>query len=235
MDNLQYIGKCLLVEIEGKRILAVGDLHLGYEEALHKAGVEVGRTLFKEMMQDFEEIFAKTGKVDEVVLLGDVKHVFGTVLGQEREDFRKLLEILGAQCETIVIIQGNHDAIGGFLIREQTQVREFYEVGGVCFLHGDKDFPEIHEQKIATWIVGHAHPAITLEEGVKAEKYKCFLEGKFQGKTVIVVPSFTEHSPGMDVLTRELGLVWDIDIQKFRVKIVGEGTEVLDFGEVRKL
>ena len=234
MDNLEYIGKCLLLEAGGKKILAVGDLHLGYEEALNIQGVGVGRTLFKEMMQDFEAIFAKTGKVDEVVLLGDVKHVFGTVLGQEREDFRKLLEFFVERCKDIIIIQGNHDAIGGFLIREQTQVREFYEVEGICFLHGDRDFPEIHEKKISTWIVGHAHPAITLEEGVKAEKYKCFLEGKFEGKKVVIVPSFSRHSEGSDV--REgAHLVWEIPVKKFRVKIVGKGTEVLDFGRLGAL
>src|SRR3989344_2807360 len=157
MDNLEYIGKCLLLEAGGKKILAVGDLHLGYEEALNIQGVGVGRTLFKEMMQDFEAIFAKTGKVDEVVLLGDVKHVFGTVLGQEREDFRKLLEFFVERCKKIVIVQGNHDAISGFLIRERTEVRDFYCTGDVCLLHGDRDFPQIHSKEINTWIVGHAH------------------------------------------------------------------------------
>ena len=39
MSKIEYVGKCLLVTIMGKRILVVGDLHLGYEEALQRAGV----------------------------------------------------------------------------------------------------------------------------------------------------------------------------------------------------
>ena len=223
------------MEVAGKRILAVGDLHLGYEEALNIAGVGVGRKLFGEMMRDFEEIFSQTGKVDEVVLLGDVKHVFGTVLGQEREDFRKLLEFFGERCKKIVIVQGNHDAIVGFLIRERTEVRDCYCVDEVCFLHGDRDFKEIWGPKIKTWIIGHAHPAIMLSDGIKEEKYKCFLEGSWKGKKIVIVPSFSAHSAGSDVRSGDLGLAWEFDLERFHVKIVGEKLEVLDFGTVRRL
>ncbi len=235
MSEITYIGKCLLVETGGKRILAVGDLHLGYEEALNIQGVGIGRTLFSEMIKDLSEIFTKTGKIDEVVLLGDVKHVFGTVLGQEREDFRKLLSFFSERCGKIVIVQGNHDAIVAFLIREKTEVRDFYTVGGVCFLHGDRDFKEIWGKEIIMWVVGHAHPAITLEDGVKQERYKCFLEGKWKGKSIVIVPSFSRHSEGSDVRNSKLGLVREFDLNRFKVWIVGEKLEALDFGELREL
>ncbi|MBM3232880.1 metallophosphoesterase [Candidatus Pacearchaeota archaeon] len=235
MTKLEFVGKCVFVEAKGKKILVVGDLHLGYEEALNKAGIGVSRRLFGEMMDDFKEIFGKIGDVDEVVLLGDVKHVFGTVLGQEREDFRKLLEYLRERCRKVVIVQGNHDSIVGFLIRENTEVRDCYCFDGVCFLHGDKDFPEIHESNNDVWIIGHAHPAVILNDGVKHEKYKCFLDGYFGGKRVVIVPSFVDHSPGVDARSGDLGLAWDIDLRKFRVKAVGEKLEVFDFGELGKI
>ncbi len=235
MVEISYIGKCLLVEVDGKRILVVGDLHLGYEEALNISGVGVGRKLFGEMMEDFEEIFSRTGNVDEVVLLGDVKHVFGTVLGQEREDFQKLLEFFGEKCKKIVIVQGNHDALKRFLVRENSEVRNFYCTDGVCFLHGDRDFGEIYSKEVEMWVMGHAHPAIVLEDGVKSEKYKCFLEGKFEGRKIIVVPSFSEHSVGSDVRNSDLGLAWKLDLKKFRIWVVGEKLEVMDFGEMGRL
>jgi len=235
MSKIKYIGKCLLVGVGGKKLLAVGDLHLGYEEALNISGVGVGRKLFGEMMQDFEEIFKKIGEVDEVVLLGDVKHVFGTILRQEREDFRRLLEFFGEKCGKVVIVQGNHDAICAFLIRKNTEVRDFYCVGEVCFLHGDKDFEQIHGKGIKMWVVGHAHPAITLEHGAKQERYKCFLEGMWKGKKIVIVPSFSRHSEGSDISISDLGLAWDINLEKFKVFVVDEGLETLDFGELRKL
>lgn len=36
--KIEYIGKCLLINVDGKKILAVGDLHLGYEESLNLGG-----------------------------------------------------------------------------------------------------------------------------------------------------------------------------------------------------
>src|SRR3989338_10635669 len=235
MSKIKYIGKCLLVGVGGKKLLAVGDLHLGYEEALNIAGVGVGRKLFGEMMRDFEEIFSQTGNVDEVVLLGDVKHVFGTVLGQEKEDFRRLLEFFGERCKKIVIVRGNHDALFEFLIRKNTEVRDFYCVEEVCFLHGDKDFEQIHRKGIKMWVVGHAHPAITLEHGAKQERYKCFLEGMWKGKKVVIVPSFSRHSEGSDISISDLGLAWDINLERFKVFVVDEELETLDFGELERL
>jgi putative SbcD/Mre11-related phosphoesterase len=235
MTEIQFIGKCLLVSVAGRRILVVGDLHLGYEEALNRAGIGVSRRLFAEMMEDFQEIFGKLNKVDEVVLLGDVKHVFGAVLDQEKEDFRKLLKYFGERCKKIVIVPGNHDAIVGFLIREKTEVRAYYCVEEVCFLHGDKDFKDIYGEGVGVWVIGHVHPAVTLSEGVKDEKYKCFLDGYWKGKRVVIVPSFVDHSPGADVRARSVELAWDIDLRKFKVRVVGEKLEVLDFGELEKI
>lgn len=235
MVEIQFIGKCLLVSVSGKRILAVGDLHLGYEEALNISGVGVGRKLFGEMIGDLGEIFTKTGRVDEVVLLGDVKHVFGTVLQQEREDFRRLLEYFEKRCEKIVIVQGNHDAIVGFLIRENTEVRDFYCVGDVCFVHGDKDFKELHTKEVKNWVIGHAHPAVTISDGIKQERYKCFLEGVWNGKKIVIVPSFSQHSEGNDIITGDLGIAWNINFKKFKVFIVGENLKILDFGKIEDL
>src|SRR3989338_7971849 len=56
---IKYIGKCLLITEKGEKILIIGDLHLGYEEALNKSGVYVTREMYKEMMGEMDEIFQK--------------------------------------------------------------------------------------------------------------------------------------------------------------------------------
>src|SRR3989344_578828 len=140
MSEIKYIGKCLLVNEEGKRILVVGDLHLGWEESLNRPGVFVSREMFKEVMEYFDLVFKKIGNVDEVVLLGDVKHVFGKIISQEWKDVLGLFDYLEKKCGKIVIVKGNHDVILEPIVKKSNvELRDFYSVGDFCFAHGEKN------------------------------------------------------------------------------------------------
>ncbi len=238
MSKFEFIGKVLLAKEGGKKILAVGDLHLGYEEHMNRTGVFVSRKLFEEMIEHFDRVFEKIGRVDEIVLLGDVKHEFGEIMRQEWNDVLKLFEYFSSKCEKVVIVKGNHDRILEPIVRknEKVELKDFYIAGETCFMHGDRQFVEIYDKNIKTWILGHAHPAAKISDGVKIEKYKCFLVGKFEKKNVIIVPSFVEVSEGSDPRENDLGMAWDFSYEKFNVLIVsGDGFEVLDFGKLRKL
>ena len=233
---IEYIGKCLLLEEDSEKILVAGDLHLGYEESLNRAGVLVSRNLFKEMIEYFERVFSKIGNVDQVILLGDVKHNFGSILWQEWDEIPRLLDYLSEKCRKIILIKGNHDVIFQPIVKgREVLFLDFYIFKDFCFLHGDKDFPEIHDSKIKYWIVGHGHPAVKLRAGVKIEKYKCYLVGKFKRKKIIILPSFFEGSEGSDPRENDLGFAWKFNLLNFEVKIVGEKLEILDFGKLGKL
>lgn len=84
-------------------------------------------------------------------------------------------------------------------------------------------------------MLGHLHPAIKLREGTKIEKYKCFLSGKYEGKKVIILPSFAEAFEGVDVREIGGGLLWKFKLDRFKVAVVGERLNVLDFGELGKI
>ena len=103
------------------------------------------------------------------------------------------------------------------------------------FLHGDRDFKEVYDKKIKYWVVGHGHPAVRLSDGMKVEKYKCFLVGCFRKKKVIIVPSFFVGNEGSDPRENDLGLAWNFDLKSFNVVVVGENLEVFDFGKLRRL
>ena len=230
---IEYIGKCVLID---KKILVVGDLHLGYEDSLNRSGVFVSRVMFNEMILYFDKVFEKIGKVKEIVLLGDVKHNFGGISEQEWGDTLRLLDYFSQKTKKIVIVKGNHDKIIEPIARKrEIVVKDYYIYNEYCFLHGDKDFEEIYDRKIKVWIIGHGHPAVKLREGVKIEKYKCFLEGEYKKKKIIIAPSFIEFSEGSDPRESELCLAWNFDLNKFNVKIVGGGLDVLDFGKLKDL
>ena len=238
MDKYNFIGKTLLIKTNEKKILVIGDLHLGYEESLNRSGIFFPRQMFQEIIEYFDKVFKKIGMVDEVVLLGDVKHEFGGISRQEWSDYLKLVEFLEKKCSKIIITRGNHDKILDFMTRksESVELKDYYLADEFAFFHGDKNFIELHNKKIKYWVMGHAHPAIKITDGVKIEKYKCFLVGKFEKREVIIVPSFIEVNEGSDPRENDLGLAWKFNYGKFNVFIVSdENLEVLDFGLLRKL
>lgn len=235
MKNVEFVGKCLLVNVEGKRILTVGDLHLGWEENLNRSGVFVSREMFKEVIDYFELVFGEVGRVDEIVLLGDVKHVFGRIIPQEWKDVLGLFDYLEGKCGKIVVVKGNHDVILEPIVKKScVELMDFYGVGDFCFAHGDRNFLEV--ENFGNWILGHGHPAVKISDRVKIEKYKCFLVGKWKKKEVIVVPSFFEGNAGSDPRENNLEMAWDFDFEKFDVFVVQDsGLEVLGFGKLGRL
>lgn len=239
MVEIKYIGKCLLIEEKGRRILAIGDLHLGFEESMNESGILISRGMFDEMISEFDSIFDKIEGVDEIVLLGDVKHAFGRIARQEWNDVLKLIDYFSEKCGKLIIIKGNHDKIVEPILkkRENVKIMDFYLCGELCFLHGDRDFAEIYDKKIKYWVVGHGHPAVKIKEtgGVRIEKYKCFLAGKFKDKKIIVVPSFFSYGEGSDPRENDLRMAWRFNLMDFDVWIIYKELEVLDFGKLGKL
>ena len=233
---INYVGKCLLIKEKDRKLLIIGDLHLGYEEYLNRFGVFVSRQMFNEMVDYLNCVFKKIGNVDEIVLLGDVKHDFGSIGRQGWGDVLKLFEYVEDKCKKIIIARGNHDNfIGPIAKGSDVDVNDFYVWGEYCFIHGDKDFKEIYEKKIRCWVVGHGHPAVKISDNIKTEKYKCFLVGKYKNKKIILVPSFFSYKEGSDPRENDLGLAWKFRLNKFSVKIAGKNLEVLDFGKLKDL
>lgn len=238
-SKINFIGKCLLIENAGEKkekILVIGDLHLGYEEFLNRSGVFVSRQMFEEMIAYLDNVFAKTGKVDKVVLLGDVKHDFGKIMKQELNDVLGLFDYLEKKSRKIIVVKGNHDKIiEPIVMKRSARIEDFYIYDEFCFLHGDRDFSQIYDKKIKYWIMGHGHPAVKISDGIKIEKYKCFLIGKFKEKEVIILPSFFSLMAGSDPRENDLGLAWKFGLGKFKVWVVGENLEVLNFGQLGKI
>jgi len=255
--EIEYLGKCLFIEESGKGMLVVGDLHLGFEESLNKSGVFVTREMFSEMILYFNSVFdrldSKGKKVNEIILLGDVKHGFARPERQEWKDVLELFdyfigkmeEINGVGKGKVIIVKGNHDNyLANLAGKRDVTVLKSYIVGGIGFCHGNKKVEEIEKEDVRVWVMGHGHPAVRIRDKErKEEKYKCFLVGKYNVKgkgvgnvkKVIIVPSFFDFSEGTDPRESNLCLGWDFDLEKFDVKIVGDDLEVLDFGVLWKL
>lgn len=230
MRDFEFISKSVYFPKE--KILAIADLHLGFEQALAESGVFVPRGEYKEIVSELKIILEQTGKLKEIIILGDLKHEFGTISGQEWAEVTRMLDFLAENCEKIVLVKGNHDTILEPIARKKNlEVADWHVSGENYFMHGHKLFPECLDKKIKSIFVGHKHPAITITKGAKRETFKCFLKGKWKDKEIIILPSFFPLTEGSDVYVEDTGLALPLNLKNFDVYAVGD--KVYGLGKVR--
>ena len=154
----------------------------------------------------------------EIVILGDIKHLFGGFSLEDWKEVGDILEFLNKFAK-IVLIRGNHDRYLKAL-EGKYDVKDFYVKKDICFFHGHEIFKQCYDKKIKFWILGHVHPVVYLSENVKKESFKCFLRGKYKNKEVYVLPAFLSLlETGLDISS---GVVGNINIKNFEVYIVGD-------------
>jgi uncharacterized protein len=243
-----FAGKTLFFPKD--RILAIGDLHLGYETALRARGLEVPIRQFEEMQKELGQVFdyirARYGKIEQVIFLGDIKHHFNYI-ATEKEEVKKLLSFLrkkGIEENKVIFIRGNHEKN-----EKSEKYLDYYIVKDIAFVHGHKEFLEIYDKNINLVVMGHLHPTVTLQDEmkVKSEKYKCFLAGRYRKKDFVVLPSFINITEGVsfsefiDESGYDFSIVPNKDLEDFEVFACAEPGEAekeggaLDFGKLKTL
>ncbi len=221
----------LSLYLRRQKLLVISDIHLGIEEEHQKRGTLVPKFHLKDLLEHFDFIFSKV-KPETILITGDLKHEFGRISEQEWRDLLRFFDYLSQHCEKIIMLKGNHDPMLGPVAKKRNlEIVKEYSSGDILFVHGDH-VPEM-PKKIKTIIMGHEHPAITLREERKAEKFKCFLKGKYKGRTLIVIPSMNLLTEGTDVLQGNF-LSPLLKMQNFEIFIV-ENKDVYYFGRINKL
>lgn len=258
IHNFEIMSKSLFWRKE--KTIIFGDFHLGYEETLREQGWHIPKSQAKQTLQDLEEIFNKTGKCREIILLGDIKHYFSGILKGEWKDFYDLIKILKQNLlknGKITIIRGNHDTILEPLIyqpekelqrkgsvKREVTLNNYYIKNSILFIHGNynglKNIPQIKKKnKISLIIMGHYHPAIILTDkfGIKQEKYKCFLYGKSRElhTEVVVLPSFFPLVEGTDIRSHNSMLEGWINAKNFKVFALDDEGKAYNFGKVKNI
>jgi|TARA_Y100000310_G_scaffold345315_2_gene463680 hypothetical protein len=224
--DIEIIDLCLY--LRKKKILVIGDMHIGLEESLQKQGILIPKFDIKEVLDRLDGILKKV-KVKKIILIGDVKHEFGSISDQEWRDTLKILDYLLEKGE-VVLIKGNHDTVlGPISDKRGLEIKEKHKIGDILFVHGDK----LIKDKSKLIVIGHEHPAISFEER-RDEKFKCFLLGKFKGKELIVLPSFNFLSEGSDVTKENGHSPYIKGFKNFKV-FIPENGDVREFGKVKDL
>ncbi len=237
-----FLNKCLFFPEKG--ILAVGDLHLGFEYQLQQSGVLIPEQQIKEVIEEMKEIFEQLKKqklkLKKIVFIGDIKHSF-SYEWKEKNYFNEVIDFLKSYVKDkdIILIKGNHDTIDYSF---SDKLQDYFIDGDLAFTHGHELFMEVLNQKVKTIVIGHLHPSIIIsdKQNIKREKYKCFLIGKFKKKEIIIMPSFLATIEGTTINSLEyeyddyFSIIPKKTLMTFEVFVVGE-KEVYDFGNIKKL
>ncbi|MBS3090653.1 metallophosphoesterase [Candidatus Pacearchaeota archaeon] len=232
LKGIEMIGKALW--IKKQKVLILADLHIGYEEALNKQGVLVPRTQFKETKRKIEELLQEV-KLKIIVINGDLKHEFGGISRQEWHETLGILDLLREKAK-VILIKGNHDRILEPIARKKgLEIKEFYCIDSekICILHGNEVRIEKEVNNAKILIIGHEHPAISLQEGMKSEIYKCFLLGRWKGKKLIVMPSFLPLTEGSDIRKEKLLSPYLSNIKNFEIFVLGD--RIYKFGKLKEI
>jgi putative SbcD/Mre11-related phosphoesterase len=213
----------LALYIKSINTLVISDIHIGYEEAINKQGFLIPRFQYKLIKNTLSKIFSKIKNIDKIIILGDLKHEFGTISKQEWNNTLNLINYLETKCNKIILTKGNHDTIIEPLNKSnKLEILDTYEENNILFCHGHK-IPKI-KKSIKTIIIGHEHPAISIKSSVRKEVFKTILIGKYKNTELIIMPSLSQISEGTDILTQKLlsPFLKNINLKEFKALIIAD-------------
>jgi len=152
-----------LLKSRGTRLMAIADLHIGWEMSLSAEGIHVPTQtpkLLKKLIGLLSEY-----KPDELLVLGDVKHTVATAERMEWHDIPDFFNALKKRVQRISVIRGNHDGNLEPLLPEEIGILPATGVAfdGVGFFHGHQ-WPSPALLKCKTLVMGHVHPVVVFRD-----------------------------------------------------------------------
>ena len=196
--------------IKEEKILVVADLHIGIESELQEQGVHAPPQT-PLMLQRLQRLCSNY-KPEDIVLLGDVKHMIPSSTIQERSNVKQFLQqVQSFGC--VHIIPGNHD---GNLHRFVPEGIHFHPsngeiLGDMGFIHGHR-WPREEIMECGQVVVAHAHPTIMLTDRRGYKTFEpCWIRGNCKrdilserfpsaaNPDVIVIPAFNQLCGGIAI------------------------------------
>jgi putative SbcD/Mre11-related phosphoesterase len=156
------------------RVLAVADLHLGYEFELFRSGLRIPSQT-ERMKGRLTTLIEQVGP-KELIVAGDFKHNIPYVGDWEYEELERFARDLALP---ITVIRGNHDV--GLTDIVHAENVAFGRVRGetrgkVGFFHGHT-WPSKSLLNCRYLVMGHSHPALVLKDSLGVQtRLSCFVE-----------------------------------------------------------
>lgn len=189
MELYPVINKPAIIIESDKKYLVVADLHLGKEYEYYQKGIKIPH-IGDKMKVDIEKII-KRKSIDELIILGDIKHNLPFTSYFEKLNLPKFLEF----SVPVTIVKGNHD--GNIEEVVNNEVVKSLKIGEYILTHGHILFEN------SNLIMGHVHPVVEfMDSNGKITRLKCFLKIE-EPFNVVVLPSFNPILEGIPVNRNE--------------------------------
>jgi putative SbcD/Mre11-related phosphoesterase len=152
-----------LVKTRNTRLVAVADLHIGWEMALSQKGIHVPSQTSKLLIR-LMELISKY-RPQKLLILGDVKHTVASAEKMEWRDVPDLFGELGKRVQEIIVVRGNHDGNLEPLLPENVKILPAtgVAVDDVGFFHGHR-WPSPALLDCKTLAMGHVHPVVVFRD-----------------------------------------------------------------------
>jgi len=167
MYDISFNDKMLIVEGESRRIGIVADIHIGVEYEYADKGIKI-IFQYKKITESLAKDVIENG-IDELVLLGDVKHSVVGFRHYEAKMVHYMLSLLKNRAR-VSIVPGNHD--GGIeealpeeieLVSPRGRIVVDSKGNPLSLIHGHAwPSPKLFSSEVI--IVAHSHPTIELRD-----------------------------------------------------------------------
>lgn len=194
-----------VLRLEG--MLCAGDLHIGIEAEYSDKGIHIPSQTHR-MEQEILEV---RGSEDDLVLLGDIKHMVPGSSRQELAEVPRFLMRVGDAFSGVHLVKGNHDGgIEDFIPQKGVQVHRAsgFRVGDVGFAHGHT-WPSLEVMSSRLLVMAHTHPAVVFKDNLgRTTTEPCWLRCGFKElnarylelpEELIVVPALNRSMGGSPV------------------------------------
>jgi putative SbcD/Mre11-related phosphoesterase len=189
------------------RILVVADLHIGIEAELKEKGFNLPSQTEKIVSKLL--MLCADHEIDELIILGDMKHNVPLTSRQEFYEIPSILKRLDGVVNRIHITPGNHD---GNLMKLLPKRIDYHGSKGfvyekVGFFHGHT-WPSVDVMNCDHVILAHEHPTIQFIETLGGVDYRrVWVKAKLNGKKVqkkypgskseiLILPAFNDLCTG---------------------------------------
>ena len=153
--TILYDDAVLIARSHQGKFICIADIHLGYSPSISPT-LDSRRSTA--MLADKIVEISKKAKVDNLILLGDVKHSIARITYLDRLSLSLFFKKLLPSFRSIVLVMGNHDgSINRMLPPSVKLVKRGVLIDGTYFMHGHT-LPGPDALKSNLIIMGHLHP-----------------------------------------------------------------------------
>jgi uncharacterized protein len=212
--------------LKEKKLLVIADLHIGIESELRENGLLVPSQT--RMMEQRLISILTNHTINDIVLLGDIKHTIPSSTNQERADVRNFLHTIQSY-GALHVLPGNHDGNIDRLLAPEVHLysSDGFVFEGIGFVHGHRR-PSIEVMQCDQVIIGHSHPTVMFIDRLGYRTFEqCWLRGHpflevLQQKyptspasEILLMPAFNPLCGGVavnkDPLLGPFGSLMDVD------------------------